>query len=96
MHGKTSRIYHNRRGIFKNMPNPFVATRYHSLVVSRKKLPAVIEVIAWERQDKEIMGLRHRDLPLWGVQFHPESILTKTGKIVLSNFLKIKTKRTKK
>ena len=96
MHGKTSRIYHNKKEIFRNIPNPFLATRYHSLVVSRKKLPAVLEVIAWERQDKEIMGLKHRDFPLWGVQFHPESILTKTGKIILSNFLKIKPKRTKK
>lgn len=92
MHGKTSRIYHNKKGIFRGLPNPFVATRYHSLVVSRKNLPDSLEVIAWENKDHEIMALKHRDLSVWGVQFHPESILTVAGKKLLANFLKIKIK----
>ncbi|MCM8770902.1 MAG: aminodeoxychorismate/anthranilate synthase component II [Candidatus Omnitrophica bacterium] len=89
MHGKTSLIYHNQKGIFKGIPNPFVATRYHSLVVQRKGLPISLEITAWTKDDKEIMGLKHRDYPLWGVQFHPESILTKYGKKILANFLKL-------
>lgn len=88
MHGKTSLIYHNRRGIFKGIPNPFEATRYHSLLVASDGLPGCLEVIAWTKE-KEIMGLKHREFPLWGVQFHPESILTKHGKDLLGNFLKI-------
>lgn len=87
MHGKTSAVCHNQRGIFKGIPNPFEATRYHSLIVSAKGLPAVLEVIAWTKH-REIMGLKHRDFPLWGVQFHPESILTKFGKDILRGFLR--------
>lgn len=88
MHGKTSFIYHNRKTIFKNIPNPFEATRYHSLIVERKSLPHCLEITAWTKED-EIMGLKHKDYPLWGVQFHPESIMTKCGKNILANFLKI-------
>ena len=86
MHGKTSMIYHKRKGIFKGIRNPFEATRYHSLIVSRHNLPRVLEVIAWTKDD-EIMGLKHKNLALWGVQFHPESIMTKLGKDILKNFL---------
>ncbi len=88
MHGKTSWIYHNKKEIFKGIPNPFEATRYHSLIVEKKSLPAVLEITAWTKES-EIMGLRHRRFPLWGVQFHPESVLTKVGKDILANFLKI-------
>jgi anthranilate synthase/aminodeoxychorismate synthase-like glutamine amidotransferase len=87
MHGKTSMIYHNNRTIFKGIPNPFEATRYHSLVVQKKSLPECLHITAWTK-DGEIMGLKHKDYPLWGVQFHPESILTKVGKDILANFLK--------
>ncbi len=89
MHGKTSCVYHNSKDIFKGIPNPFEATRYHSLLVERKSLPACLEITAWTKQN-EIMGLRHKEYPLFGVQFHPESILTKSGKDILSNFLKVK------
>lgn len=89
MHGKTSFIYHNGKNIFKGIKSPFVATRYHSLIVQSKNLPACLEVIARTR-DKEIMGLKHRDFPVWGLQFHPESILTKEGKKILKNFIKVK------
>ncbi len=88
MHGKTSLIYHNKKTIFKNVKNPFEATRYHSLVVERKSLPDELELIA-ETKDKEIMAVKHRIYPLWGVQFHPESILTKEGKHILANFLSL-------
>jgi len=88
MHGKTSRIYHNKQTIFKGIPNPFEATRYHSLIVERKSLPECLQITAWTK-DNEIMGLKHKRYPLWGVQFHPESILTKVGKDILRNFLKI-------
>jgi anthranilate synthase/aminodeoxychorismate synthase-like glutamine amidotransferase len=88
MHGKTSLIYHDRSEIFKGLPNPFEATRYHSLVVEKKSLPECLKIIAWTK-DKEIMGLKHKVFPLWGVQFHPESILTKVGKNLLANFLKL-------
>lgn len=88
MHGKTSKIYHNRKGIFKNLPNPFEATRYHSLLVERKGLPACLEITA-QTKEGEIMGLKHKSYPAWGVQFHPESILTKEGKKILSNFLRL-------
>ena len=87
MHGKISRIYHNGKDIFKGIPNPFEATRYHSLVVERKGLPDCLEITA-ETKEKEIMGLKHKKFPLWGVQFHPESILTKAGLSILANFLK--------
>lgn len=88
MHGKTSRIYHNQKTIFKSVENPFEATRYHSLVVERKSLPKCFEIIAWT-SDKEIMGLKHKNLPLWGVQFHPESVLTTSGMNILRNFLRL-------
>jgi anthranilate synthase component II len=86
MHGKTSSIYHTKRTIFSGIPHPFEATRYHSLLVERSSLPACFEITAWTR-DKEIMGLKHKHYPLWGVQFHPESILTGAGKDILRNFL---------
>jgi anthranilate synthase component 2 len=88
MHGKTSPIHHDGRELFKGLPNPFEATRYHSLVVERDTLPAPLEITAWVA-DGEIMGLRHRELPIWGVQFHPESILTLCGMDILRNFLEI-------
>ena len=86
MHGKTSQIYHEKDPLFKSIPNPFEATRYHSLVVERKTLPECLTITAWTK-DKEIMGVRHKKFPLWGVQFHPESILTKFGRDILKNFL---------
>lgn len=88
MHGKTSPIYHNGKDLFAGMPNPFAATRYHSLVVRRETMPSELEVTAWSDED-EIMGLRHRDLPIWGVQFHPESVLSESGRLLLANFLKL-------
>jgi anthranilate synthase component 2 len=88
MHGKTSPIHHNGAGLFKGLPNPFDATRYHSLVVERSTLPPCLEITAWVAEG-EIMGLAHRDLPVWGVQFHPESILTTGGMDILRNFLEI-------
>ena len=89
MHGKVSKIYHHKKGIFKNIPNPFLATRYHSLLVEKKSLPACLEITAWTKES-EIMGLKHKEYSLWGVQFHPESILTKSGKAILDNFIKLK------
>ena len=86
MHGKISRIRHDRKGIFENIENDFVATRYHSLVVERASLPACLEVSA-QSEDGEIMGLRHRSLPVEGVQFHPEALLTQHGHAMLQNFL---------
>ena len=86
MHGKTSMIYHNGEQIFDDLENPFEATRYHSLIVKKETLPDCFELTAWTDQD-EIMGLRHKDYPIWGVQFHPESILTVEGKKLLKNFL---------
>lgn len=88
MHGKTSLIYHNQKTIFKGIPNPFEATRYHSLLVERRSLPSCLEIIAWTKE-KEIMGLKHKIYPLWGLQFHPESIKTLVGKDILANYLKI-------
>lgn len=88
MHGKTSFIHHDGRGVFEGLPNPFVATRYHSLIVDRNTLPSDLEITA-ETEDGIIMGLQHRDLPVYGVQFHPESILTPAGKQLLGNFLAI-------
>ena len=91
MHGKTSMIHHTGLGVFRDLPQPFVATRNHSLIVERTTLPICLEVTAWtehEGEFDEIMGLRHRELPIEGVQFHPESILTKTGHDLLRNFLK--------
>lgn len=89
MHGKTSWIRHNGREIFHGLEQPFEATRYHSLVIERESLPDCLEVIAESEDDGEIMGVRHRELPIWGVQFHPESILTREGKKLLKNFLEI-------
>ena len=89
MHGKTSKIYHNKKDIFKGIASPFLATRYHSLLVEKKSLPGCLEVIAFT-SDNEIMGLKHKTYPVWGVQFHPESILTKSGKQLLDNFIKLK------
>jgi anthranilate synthase component 2 len=86
MHGKTSPIHHDGRELFEGLPNPFNATRYHSLVVERSSLPDCLEVTAWV-DNGEIMGLRHCELPVWGVQFHPESILTEGGMVLLGNFL---------
>ena len=90
MHGKTSPIHHRSVGVFADLPNPFEATRYHSLVIERDSLPDCLEVTAWTERDgveDEIMGLRHRELDVQGVQFHPESILTEHGHQMLKNFL---------
>jgi anthranilate synthase/aminodeoxychorismate synthase-like glutamine amidotransferase len=89
MHGKVSGIYHNEAGVFSGLPSPFVATRYHSLVVKPDTVKPPLEVIAWT-DDGEIMGLCHKEKPVWGVQFHPESILTLEGKKLLGNFVNIK------
>ena len=86
MHGKTSEIRHTDTGVFRGLPNPLTATRYHSLVVERESVPAVLEITA-ESEDGLVMGLRHREFPIEGVQFHPESILTDGGHRMLSNFL---------
>jgi anthranilate synthase/aminodeoxychorismate synthase-like glutamine amidotransferase len=86
MHGKTSEVRHDGKKLFKGLPNPFTATRYHSLVLNRKTLPDCFEITA-ESDDNEIMGIRHKELPVEGVQFHPESILTHSGKDLLKNFL---------
>ncbi|CAH2030934.1 anthranilate synthase component II [Trichlorobacter ammonificans] len=86
MHGKTSPIHHDGKELFSGLPNPFNATRYHSLVVERSSLPDCLEVTAWV-ENGEIMGMRHKHLPVWGVQFHPESILTEGGMELLNNFL---------
>lgn len=89
MHGKTSKIYHDGKTIFKGLKNPFTATRYHSLVVERESLPDVLEISANTKEDDEIMGLRHKELKVEGVQFHPESILSECGKDLLKNFLSL-------
>jgi len=89
-HGKTSLISHKGEGILKGISNPLVATRYHSLVVDRKNLPPFLEITAESLDDKEIMGLRHKKYPIFGLQFHPESILTKEGLKIIENFLRIK------
>lgn len=94
MHGKTSLMHHNSQGVFSDLPSPFEATRYHSLVVEKESLPDCLEITAWtENEDgsfDEIMGLRHKTLPVQGVQFHPESILTQHGHAMLKNFLEQK------
>ena len=88
MHGKTSAVFHDEKGVFRGLPNPFEATRYHSLIVKRDSLPDCLEVSAWtDRQ--EIMGLRHKSLPIHGVQFHPESVATENGHALIANFLDI-------
>lgn len=88
MHGKVSQIYHNNNRLFEGIESPFSATRYHSLVIKPETRPDVLEVIAWTDAD-EIMGVMHKQYPIWGVQFHPESILTVRGKQIIQNFLKI-------
>ena len=88
MHGKTSPVLHDGRELFAGLPNPFDATRYHSLLVEKTSLPDCLEITAWTAEG-EIMGMRHRQLPVWGVQFHPESILTVTGMDILRNFLRM-------
>ncbi|MBI5189713.1 MAG: aminodeoxychorismate/anthranilate synthase component II [Nitrospirae bacterium] len=88
MHGKTSMIYHDGGTIFHGLPNPFVATRYHSLIIKRETIPDCLEISAWTKEG-EIMGVRHREMLVEGVQFHPESILTTSGKDLLRNFLRM-------
>jgi anthranilate synthase/aminodeoxychorismate synthase-like glutamine amidotransferase len=90
MHGKTSQVNHDGRSVFKNLPSPFTATRYHSLIVEEQNLPSELEVSAWTAEtdgSRTIMGLRHKELPVEGVQFHPESVLTAEGKKLIANFL---------
>jgi anthranilate synthase component 2 len=87
MHGKTSKIGHDNQGVFANLSNPFTATRYHSLVVERESCPECFDITAWSTDDNEIMGIKHKTLPIEGVQFHPESILTEHGHDLLKNFL---------
>ncbi len=92
MHGKSSLIHHSNKGVFAGLPNPFPAIRYHSLVVEREGLPDCLEITAWtEDSDNEIMGLKHKQHPVEGVQFHPESFMTGAGKDILRNFLKLYT-----
>jgi len=88
MHGKTSPIHHDNKGVFANLPNPFEATRYHSLIIEKESCPDCFEITAYADED-EIMGIRHKELPVFGVQFHPESILTTHGKQLLKNFLEM-------
>ncbi len=88
MHGKTSPVFHDGRELFAGLPAPFAGTRYHSLLVERSSLPECLEITAWT-EEGEIMGMRHRELPVWGMQFHPESILTVTGMDMLKNFLEM-------
>jgi len=88
MHGKTSPIHHTGQGLFSGLPSPFNATRYHSLVVERESFPDCLEITAWV-ENGEVMGLAHKELPVWGVQFHPESILTEGGMQILKNFLEM-------
>ena len=89
MHGKTSMIHHDGKGVFKGLPNPFEATRYHSLVIKRETMPSCLEISA-ETDIGEVMGVRHKEFVIEGVQFHPESILTQNGKDLLRNFLEMK------
>lgn len=88
MHGKSSLIYHDGKTIYKGLPNPFKAIRYHSLLIEKESLPKCLKITA-ETEEGEIMGVRHRDFPIEGVQFHPESIMTDVGKIILKNFLEM-------
>lgn len=94
MHGKTSEVYHEDKGVFANLNNPFTATRYHSLVIEKESLPECLEVTAWTQNEdgsiEEIMGVQHKTLAIQGVQFHPESILTQHGHDLFANFLKMK------
>ncbi|MFA5389102.1 MAG: aminodeoxychorismate/anthranilate synthase component II [Candidatus Omnitrophota bacterium] len=89
MHGKTSMVYHNDNPIFKGLSNPFEATRYHSLIVEKESLPDSLQITAWTKDKDVIMGFAHKKFPIWGVQFHPESILTKEGKRLLKNFINL-------
>ena len=91
MHGKTSLIHHDGKDIFKELPNPLEATRYHSLIIEKETLPDCLEINAWT-EEQEIMGVKHKECLVWGVQFHPESILTTSGKKLLNNFLKLSRK----
>jgi anthranilate synthase/aminodeoxychorismate synthase-like glutamine amidotransferase len=88
MHGKTSHIHHDGKDIFKELSNPFEATRYHSLIIDKASLPDCLKINAWTKE-QEIMGVKHKNYLIWGVQFHPESILTSCGKQLLNNFLKL-------
>ena len=88
MHGKISQIYHTGEGVFEGIPSPFSAVRYHSLVIERESLPEVLKITAWS-EDDEIMGIQHKEYPVFGVQFHPESVLSEHGMDILKNFLKI-------
>ena len=92
MHGKSSLIYHNGQGVLSGLPNPFSAIRYHSLIVKREGLPDCLEITAWT-DDGEIMGLRHKEYPVEGIQFHPESFMTEVGKDILRNFLNMSQRR---
>jgi anthranilate synthase/aminodeoxychorismate synthase-like glutamine amidotransferase len=94
MHGKTSPIFHDGRTIFRGLPNPFQATRYHSLIIDRETLPECLEMCAWT-EEGEVMGVRHRDHPVEGVQFHPESILTPYGDLIIRNFIQGMSTQTK-
>lgn len=89
MHGKTSQVRHDGKGLFEGMPNPFRAVRYHSLIVVEETLPEGFEVTAWSEDDNEVMGLRHKTLPIEGVQFHPESFLTEDGLCIVENFVRM-------
>jgi len=89
MHGKTSPVYHDEKTLFAGLPSPFTATRYHSLIVERETLPACLEISAWT-EEGEIMGIRHKQLLVEGVQFHPESIITDYGKEILRNFIELR------
>lgn len=95
MHGKTSLVHHDGKGVNNGMPNPFQATRYHSLIVEKESLPDCLEVTSWTAEG-EIMGLRHRELPIEGVQYHPESILTEQGKRLVRNFIDTYCHKAKK
>lgn len=95
LHGKTSEIHHDGKGIYKDIPDPFEATRYHSLIVNKESLPDIFEITAWT-DEGEIMGIRHKEHMIEGVQFHPESILTKHGKDLLKNFISIAKKKSRK
>lgn len=88
MHGKTSPVLHQEKGLFKGLPNPFEATRYHSLIIEPNSLPDCLQVTA-TTEEGEIMGIAHKELPIWGVQFHPESVATKKGMRILENFLNL-------
>lgn len=95
MHGKTSEVFHDGRFLFKGLPKPFHATRYHSLLIEKKSMPGELLVTAWTGQG-EIMGVRHKHHPTWGVQFHPESIMTQDGKSILKNFLELSASAKKR